>query len=58
MSPMSLTPSDIVFPPELPKPPSSLSDKLLAELTKYVKYNGMLLGYIAILLTIRTLGKL
>ena len=50
---MSLTPI------ELPKyQASTLSDTLLSELIMYTKFNGMLLGYLSVILTIRLLGRI
>jgi hypothetical protein len=38
--------------------PVSLSDKLLNDILKYIKYNGLILGYIAVILTVRLLGRI
>lgn len=37
---------------------SSLSDKFLSDLLLYTKLNGMLLGYIAVVITIDTFGRI
>ena len=49
---MSLTPI------EIPRIHSTLSDQILSELLTYTKFNGMILGYIAVVLTIRLLGRI
>lgn len=51
-SPMSPTPFEITFPAA-----PTLSDALISDLLTYTKFNGMLLGYIAIIVTIRLLLK-
>lgn len=48
-----------LMPIEMPKEfHSTLSDQILSELLTYTKFNGMILGYIAIVLTIRLLGRI
>lgn len=52
---MSLTPIEsIEFPITVA---STLSDRLLSDILMYTKFNGMLLGYIAVVLTLRLLGR-
>jgi len=47
---MSLTLTEVL--------PANLPDRLLNEILKYTKYNGLLLGYIAVILTIRLFGRI
>ncbi len=49
---MSLTPIEMPMGSH-----STLSDQILSEILTYTKFNGMILGYVAIVLTIKLLGR-